>query len=156
MRRLARFRGEERALAAPHHHDLGPDPRPRGGRDGRAVALAQSPGLQHHHARGDHRDLRRSAEALRENVGVEAHSVAYPVGYELDADRRRAVAEAGYALGFTNSTGLSRLDRLDPLNIPRVSMSLGSFGALHKLSLLGGVETTRKKRPGGARFAERF
>src|SRR5262249_38359120 len=55
------------------------------------------------------RDLQRSVEALRDTVGREVHSVAYPVGRVLDAERR-APAEAQFKLGFTNDTGLCRFD----------------------------------------------
>ena len=66
-------------------------------------------------------DLAQSAAILREHLGRPVHSVAYPVGYELEGLLRRAPADAQFALGFTNNTGLCLMNRLDPLNVPRVS-----------------------------------
>lgn len=83
------------------------------------------------------RDLSRSAEALREAVGGEVFSVAYPVGYALPAALRRAPEAARFELGFTNGTGKGR-DRFDPLDIPRLSMDLEFTLAELKLLLLFG------------------
>jgi peptidoglycan/xylan/chitin deacetylase (PgdA/CDA1 family) len=81
------------------------------------------------------RDLRRSASILREALDRPVHSVAYPVGYELTGELRRAPAAASFELGFTNDTGLCSLRRFDPFNVPRVSMDVSRVGALYKLLL---------------------
>jgi peptidoglycan/xylan/chitin deacetylase (PgdA/CDA1 family) len=91
------------------------------------------------------RDLERSADVLRDAVGHEVHSVAYPVGLVLEGAERRAPAEARFKLGFTNDTGLCKLDRFDPLSVPRVSMDIEDVGALHKFLLLEGGETRRRR-----------
>lgn len=81
------------------------------------------------------RDLRRSSSILREAVDQPVHSVAYPVGYELQGELRRAPAGASFDLGFTNNTGLCSLRRFDPYNVPRLSMDVSKVGALYKLLL---------------------
>ena len=81
------------------------------------------------------RDLRRSASLLREAVDQPVHSVAYPVGYELQGELRRAPARASFDLGFTNNTGFCSMRRFDPFNVPRLSMDLSKVGALYKLML---------------------
>lgn len=81
------------------------------------------------------RDLRRSASVLREAVDQPIHSVAYPVGYPLRGELRRAPERASFALGFTNNTGLCSLRRLDPFNVPRLSMDVSKVGAMYKLLL---------------------
>lgn len=93
-------------------------------------------------------DLARSASILREVTGQPVHSVAYPVGYTLEGALRRAPAEAGFTLGFTNATGLGGLGQVDPLNLPRVSMDRGAVGSLFKLLLLvGDCRPMRLRRP---------
>jgi peptidoglycan/xylan/chitin deacetylase (PgdA/CDA1 family) len=84
------------------------------------------------------RDLRRSASILREALDQKVHSVAYPVGYELDGALRRAPAAASFELGFTNDTGLCSMRRFDPFNVPRVSMDVATVGSLYKLLLAVG------------------
>jgi len=81
------------------------------------------------------RDLRRSASILREAVDQPVDSVAYPVGYELQGELRRAPWRASFDLGFTNNTGLCSLRRFDPFNVPRLSMDVSKVGALYKLLL---------------------
>lgn len=84
------------------------------------------------------RDLRRSSSILREAVDQPVHSVAYPVGYELEGALRRAPESAAFDLGFTNNTGLVALRRFDPFNVPRLSMDVSKVGALYKLLLVMG------------------
>src|SRR5262249_37533562 len=97
-------------------------------------------------------DLACSWRALRDELGVDAHAIAYPVGYELDPERRRAVLDAGFELGFTNDTGVGSLDRLDRLAMPRVSMDLSLGGAAYKLRLaIGGRRAARWAPEPGAR-----
>lgn len=96
------------------------------------------------------RDLRRSASILREAVDQPVHSVAYPVGYELEGELRRAPAAASFELGFTNDTGLCSMRRFDPFNVPRVSMDLATVGALYKLLLAvgdGRLPGARRRAP---------
>lgn len=84
------------------------------------------------------RDLARSAEVLRDAVGGEIFSVAYPVGYALEGALRRAPRDAGFEIGFTNGTGLCHASRFDPLDVPRLSMDLDIPLADYKLRLLFG------------------
>jgi peptidoglycan/xylan/chitin deacetylase (PgdA/CDA1 family) len=94
------------------------------------------------------RDLRRSASILREAVDHPVHSVAYPVGYELGGELRRAPEAASFELGFTNDTGLCSMRRFDPFNVPRVSMDVSRVGALYKLLLaLGDGGRGPRRRP---------
>ena len=96
------------------------------------------------------RDLRRSASILREALDRPVHSVAYPVGYELSGELRRAPAAASFELGFTNDTGLCSLRRFDPFNVPRVSMDVSRVGALYKLLLAlgdGRFPGSRRRSP---------
>jgi len=95
------------------------------------------------------RDLRRSWRVLREELGVDAHTVAYPVGCEIGPEHRRAVVAAGFELGFTNATGVCSLDHLDRLGVPRVSMDLTLGGALYKLRLLLARRSRTRRRPSG-------
>lgn len=83
-------------------------------------------------------DLARSAAILGEAIGGTIDTVSYPVGYTVDSRLRKAAAAAGFAIGFTNQTGLGDLDRLDPLNVPRVGMDARTVGSLYKLLLLTG------------------
>jgi peptidoglycan/xylan/chitin deacetylase (PgdA/CDA1 family) len=92
------------------------------------------------------RDLRRSSSILREVVDQPVHSVAYPVGYELHGDLRRAPEGASFELGFTNDTGLCSMRRFDPFNVPRLSMDLSKVGALYKLLLALGEGHLRPSR----------
>lgn len=84
------------------------------------------------------RDLVLSARLLREALGEEVHSVAYPVGYELRGALRSAPRDASFEIGFTNGTGLCAPARVDPLNVPRISMDLGMGPAAYKTRLLFG------------------
>jgi peptidoglycan/xylan/chitin deacetylase (PgdA/CDA1 family) len=91
-------------------------------------------------------DLRRSRRTLREALGCEVYSVAYPVGYEVAGALRRASEDASFELGFTNGTGLCAPDRFDPLNVPRLSMDIGVSSAAYKAQILFGG--TRRTDPG--------
>jgi peptidoglycan/xylan/chitin deacetylase (PgdA/CDA1 family) len=91
------------------------------------------------------RDLCTSARMLREVLGEAPHAVAYPIGYELTGAHRAAPQAAGFALGFTNGTGLCPADHADPFNVPRVSMDLGLGVAGCKARLLLGEG--RRGRP---------
>lgn len=91
-------------------------------------------------------DLARSAALLGEVLGGAIETASYPVGYTVDGQLRGAAAAAGFAIGFTNRTGLGDLDRLDPLNVPRVGMDARSVGALYKLLLLTGDRLPHRPR----------
>jgi peptidoglycan/xylan/chitin deacetylase (PgdA/CDA1 family) len=96
------------------------------------------------------RDLRRSASILRDAVDRPVHSVAYPVGYELEGELRRAPAAASFELGFTNDTGLCSMRRFDPFNVPRISMDVSTVGALYKLLIAfgdGRLPGARRRAP---------
>ena len=96
------------------------------------------------------RDLRRSSSILREELDRPVHSVAYPVGFELEGELYRAPAAASFELGFTNDTGLCSLRRFDPFNVPRVSMDVSKVGALYKLLLAlgdGRLPGSRRRAP---------
>jgi peptidoglycan/xylan/chitin deacetylase (PgdA/CDA1 family) len=96
------------------------------------------------------RDLRQSSSILREAVDQPVHSIAYPVGYELEGALRRAPESAAFDLGFTNNTGLCALRRFDPFNVPRLSMDVQKVGALYKLLLTMGdglLPATRRLAP---------
>jgi peptidoglycan/xylan/chitin deacetylase (PgdA/CDA1 family) len=96
------------------------------------------------------RDLRRSSSILRDEVDRPVHSVAYPVGYEIEGALRRAPAAASFELGFTNDTGLCTMRRFDPFNVPRVSMDVSKVGALYKLLLAlgdGRLPGSRRRPP---------
>jgi peptidoglycan/xylan/chitin deacetylase (PgdA/CDA1 family) len=83
-------------------------------------------------------DLLRSSQTLREALGQDIYGVAYPVGYAVGGALRWAPANARFELGFTNCTGLCRVGDFDPLNVPRISMSLETLGAAYKMQLLFG------------------
>ena len=90
------------------------------------------------------RDLVTSRRVLSDALGEPVHAVAYPVGYELRGAFRRAVAEAGFEIGFTNNSGMCLTSRVDPLNVPRVAMDRHQLGALYKLKLLIGERSPRR------------
>lgn len=67
-------------------------------------------------------ELAGSRIDLERELACPVRSVAYPVGKPLDASSpiRRALAQSGYELGFTNGTGPTLLwGDLDPFNIGR-------------------------------------
>ena len=84
------------------------------------------------------RDLARSARVLGEVLGEVPYAVAYPVGYELPGALRRATRRAGFEIGFTNGTGIAGPEAADPLDVQRVSMTLGAGPLRYKRLLLFG------------------
>jgi peptidoglycan/xylan/chitin deacetylase (PgdA/CDA1 family) len=67
-------------------------------------------------------ELRGSRIDLERELGCRVRTIAYPVGNPLSCSSpiRRAVADAGYELGFTNGTGPTPLwGELDKFNIRR-------------------------------------
>jgi peptidoglycan/xylan/chitin deacetylase (PgdA/CDA1 family) len=84
------------------------------------------------------RDLRRSRSILAEVLGEPPYAVSYPVGYRIDEPRRRAVARAGFELGFTNFSNVSPGVPRDLLNLPRINVPFGASRGLYKLILLRG------------------
>src|SRR4029453_6466548 len=58
---------------------------------------------------------------LEDQLGAPVVAVAYPGGHAPDRDE--TVRRAGYRVGFTSGTGAPRLDALDRLRVPRLSMS---------------------------------
>jgi peptidoglycan/xylan/chitin deacetylase (PgdA/CDA1 family) len=69
-------------------------------------------------------ELGQSRRQLEERLDRPIRTIAYPVGYPLgdNEELRRAVSDAGYAVGFTVRAGVFGGRRLDPLDVPRVLM----------------------------------
>jgi peptidoglycan/xylan/chitin deacetylase (PgdA/CDA1 family) len=73
-------------------------------------------------------ELGGSRRELEERVNRPIASIAYPVGYPLshDATICSALERAGYAVGFTNATGVSlTLRRPPPFDVRRLAMDVG-------------------------------
>ena len=66
-------------------------------------------------------DLTAGRKELEDQLGVPVVAVAYPGGHAPGRDE--IVRRAGYHVGFTSGTGVARLDHLDLLRVPRLSMS---------------------------------
>jgi peptidoglycan/xylan/chitin deacetylase (PgdA/CDA1 family) len=66
-------------------------------------------------------ELERSRDTLRERLGVETRTVAYPVGKRrhFNDDTRRALRELGYRLGFSHYNGWNPRPA-DPYDVRRV------------------------------------
>jgi peptidoglycan/xylan/chitin deacetylase (PgdA/CDA1 family) len=67
-------------------------------------------------------ELAGSRADLARALGAPPRSIAYPVGVPVPLRVRRAVARAGYTLGFTNTGGVTSRARFDRLAIRRVPM----------------------------------
>lgn len=84
------------------------------------------------------RELACSREALEGALDEPVYAVSYPVGRTI-SDRpaiRRAVAAAGYELGFSNATGINNTwQGLDPLDLRRVSLDLDLEDVLFRAML---------------------
>ncbi len=83
-------------------------------------------------------DLQKSRLLLREVLGRDVRTVAYPVGQHLGGSFRKAVGLAGFDLGFTNATGLCLPHVADMLNVPRIAIGQDEPEAMHKWRLLVG------------------
>jgi peptidoglycan/xylan/chitin deacetylase (PgdA/CDA1 family) len=73
-------------------------------------------------------ELRGARTDLEEQLGERISGVSYPVGHPINEypEIKAAVAAAGYSVGFSNQTGVTRLGRqLDPLDIRRISIEYG-------------------------------
>lgn len=81
-------------------------------------------------------DLARSSSMLHDVLGNDIYGVAYPVGYEIAGQLRRAPKKASFELGFTLSTGFCQTGHYDPFNVPRISMDLETLTAAFKMQLL--------------------
>jgi peptidoglycan/xylan/chitin deacetylase (PgdA/CDA1 family) len=66
-------------------------------------------------------DLTAGRTELESQLGAPVVAVAYPGGHAPGRDE--TVRRAGYRVGFTSGTGVARLDALDRLRVPRLSMS---------------------------------
>ena len=68
-------------------------------------------------------ELVGSKKMLEKQLGEPICAIAYPVGYSITNDRAivEAVKAAGYEIGFSNSTGMGRLET-DPLDVQRISV----------------------------------
>jgi peptidoglycan/xylan/chitin deacetylase (PgdA/CDA1 family) len=66
-------------------------------------------------------DLTAGRKELEDQLGAPVVAVAYPGGHAPGRDE--TVRRAGYRVGFTSGTGVARLDALDLLRVPRLSMS---------------------------------
>ena len=71
-------------------------------------------------------ELVGSRRQLEQVLGHPVRALAYPVGKGVVADRatERAVRESGYALGFTNGTGVNVASAFDPLDVRRMALDL--------------------------------
>jgi peptidoglycan/xylan/chitin deacetylase (PgdA/CDA1 family) len=70
-------------------------------------------------------ELRGSRCELEEILGEPVRAIAYPVGRSIADDERvcRAVREAGYAIGFSNGTGINVLgSEANPLDVSRLAV----------------------------------
>lgn len=78
------------------------------------------------------RELNGSKRELEERLGIPVPSLAYPVGYPLEdhAELRRAIADAGYAIGFTTRAGVFGAGKIDRYDVPRILMDT-SFDLQH-------------------------
>jgi hypothetical protein len=75
---------------------------------------------------------------LEQQLGEPVTTIAYPVGKSIAAlpAVRRAVADAGYELGFTTQSGLNPLAAFaDPLDLHRVCAERGTPGSLARMRL---------------------
>ncbi len=92
-------------------------------------------------------ELAGSRLELEERLGRPITSIAYPVGYPLvhDANIRGALERAGYAVGFTNATGVSMtIKRPHPFDVRRLAMEVGlSHGFFRGLAALPHLASTR-------------
>lgn len=71
------------------------------------------------------KELRSSRETLEEQLGEPVTTIAYPVGRSIAKFPavRKALAEAGYELGFTSRPGVNRLPpHDDPFDVKRVTV----------------------------------
>lgn len=73
-------------------------------------------------------ELGGAREDLEEQLGERISGLSFPVGRSI-GDRphiKRAVADAGYAVAFSNMTGVTSLSaRLDPFDLRRISVEYG-------------------------------
>jgi peptidoglycan/xylan/chitin deacetylase (PgdA/CDA1 family) len=72
-------------------------------------------------------ELVESRVELERELGERVFAVSYPVGHTINdrLDVRKAVAQAGYRVGFTNATGVQPLwpGSIDRFNFRRISMA---------------------------------
>jgi hypothetical protein len=83
-------------------------------------------------------ELAASRAMLEQQLGEPVTTIAYPVGKSIAAlpAVRRAVADAGYELGFTTQSGLNPLAAFaDPLDLHRVCAERGTPGSLARMRL---------------------
>jgi peptidoglycan/xylan/chitin deacetylase (PgdA/CDA1 family) len=82
-------------------------------------------------------ELRESRRILERVMGEPVRALSYPVGRPLtDAPRiKRAVADAGYELGFSNGTGVNALRAFDALDVRRIAMDAGLGDAFFRTML---------------------
>lgn len=83
-------------------------------------------------------DLRTSNILLRDVLGTDVRTVAYPVGHRVTGAIRRATTLAGFDLGFTNATGLCWPGAMDPLNVPRLAIGQDEPAEMYKWRMLMG------------------
>lgn len=106
-------------------------------------------------------ELRGSRDDLERELDAPVSAIAYPVGVRIGDDRgdlRRALAEAGYRLGFSNATGTHRLrPGGDPYDIHRIGLDLGTGDALFRaiLAFPRVFEPSRSTRQGLAEHGRR-
>jgi peptidoglycan/xylan/chitin deacetylase (PgdA/CDA1 family) len=86
-------------------------------------------------------EARRSRELLGERLARPVRAFAYPFGTRSDysAATREALAEAGYAFGFTSQHGAIRAG-MDALELPRVKVESGEGPTLFRWLCRGGMD----------------
>jgi peptidoglycan/xylan/chitin deacetylase (PgdA/CDA1 family) len=88
-------------------------------------------------------ELQGSRTELEAVLDEPVRALSYPVGKSLRAAPhiRKAVRDAGYALGFSNGTGVNRMRAFDPFDARRLSLDLALgdsfFRAMLALPCLG-------------------
>jgi len=70
-------------------------------------------------------ELAGSREILERELDQPVRAVAYPVGRDIAhiPEIRNAIRDAGYAIGFSNATGVNyRMNRIDPFSVRRLAV----------------------------------
>jgi len=69
------------------------------------------------------RELETSKAVIAEKIGIDVHSVAYPVGgYRHFTDETMKITkECGYEIGYSCCTGFNRWETLNPFDVCRIA-----------------------------------
>ncbi len=70
-------------------------------------------------------EMVRSKQIIEENVGNKVRSMSYPVGnyHHFTEDTKKLAVECGYDLAFSFLTGVNSWEKLDPMDVKRISVS---------------------------------